>query len=197
MAQGTPAAGPGQPDGLQSAYGRIYMLDVESMMATAGAGDSLDPASTPLIGRVAVFTFEDAAAAEEGIGQLSDMTAGDAFEGADAGKEEIDDLGDTAYQYTGEVEVEAGLTANMTLLIVQDDAQILMAAVVGGADPDAMARSWVEFMLDAEIGDDEARLVDDGTSTGGAFDLMPGADDEDLLQGLLPIADLDLLAEGL
>lgn len=190
LAQGTPEPG---LDGLQGAYGRIYMADMGAVMATAGAGGTPDLAATPLIGRVAVYTFEDTAAAEANVERLAAMTAEEAAEGASTQKDEVDDIGDTAYQYTAKVEPEGGMTADMTLLVVQEGEHVFMAAVVGGTDPATMARSWVEFMLDGEVGDEEITLAEDGTSSGGVFDLMPNADDAELLGGMLPMADLDLL----
>lgn len=184
-----------QIDGLESAYGRIYMFDVDALLASPEAAEMFDPAAIPLIGRTAVFTFEDDEAADAASGELADLTADDAFEGAEAEKEELNDLGDAAYQYTAEIEIEEGMTADIVLIVVQEDENILMAAIVGGEDPAGMALDWAEYMLDAEVEEEEVQLSDDGTSSGGAFELMPGADDEEILGGMLPVADVDVMEE--
>jgi hypothetical protein len=150
----------------------------------------------PFMGRTAVYTFKDERAAATNVKAVADKDASEAFEGADVEKSEIEVSGESAYQYTGEVKVEADLTVTMVLIFVQDGANVLVTQIIGGAEPADMALAWAEFMLDAEIGDEEITLVDDGTSTGGAFDLMPSAEDEELRGGLSPVADIDLLADA-
>lgn len=190
LAQGTPEA---ELDGLESAYGRIYLFDPASLTATPGTAEAMDPATIPVIGRTAVYTFEDTAAAEANLEPLSAVIAVQASEGASVEKEEIDDLGDAAYQFTAEVEPEPGMITGMTLYMVQDGPLVLLAAVVGGEDPTGMVRSWIELMLDREVSEEAIELKDDGTSTGGVFALMPTADDAAQLGGMVPITDIDLL----
>lgn len=182
-------------EGLESAYGRMYMVDTATIVATPGATESLDAGDIPLVARTAVYSFEDSAAAEVATEDVADSIADDASEGAGMEKEELDGIGDAAFQYTTDVEVEEGTTVGMVIVVVQEDENLLVAAVVGGEDPAGMAHDWAEFMVDAEIENDEVQFSEDGTSSGGAFDLMPGADDEDLLGDLAPVGDVDVIEE--
>lgn len=177
-------------DGLESGYGRMYMVDYEALLASPEALEAITAGEEPLVGIVGVFTFEDESAAGDAMGQFGEEFTGEFFEGAEVEEVEVKDLGDAANGYTGEATVDEEMMAETSVVVVQEDERIYLAVVVGGEDTLAMSESWVGFMLDGEVSEDEVVLNEDGTSTGGVFAVMPGEGDE-ILGGLLPFSDFD------
>jgi hypothetical protein len=105
--------------------------------------------------------------------------------------EERDDLGDHATISTGELET-AGVTVDVSLVLVQQEGVIfLSAAVVMNGEADTAAIELMEFILDGEPGDiGDVEFNEDGTSTGGYFDVFPAIDDVDALTGLQVSEDM-------
>jgi hypothetical protein len=193
VAQDVPAMDPSEVDGLESGYARMYIADIDALMATPGALESID--AIPLSGMAAVFTFEDEGAAEDAMGDFADEFANAFLEGAEVEAEEteIDDLGNQAVQYSGTSDVDETTTADTTMIIVQEGEFIYISFILGGEDVDGLTRGLVEHMMDGEISDEEVVVVQDGTSTGGAFEIMPNAENPEDAAGMVPFMDLDFL----
>jgi hypothetical protein len=196
VAQDVPALDPSEVEGLENAYGRMYMVDIESVMSTPGAAEAVAAGETPLSGMAAVFSFDDAGNAEAAFDQFSDEFVSGFFGDAEVEETEVDDLGDKAIEYTGEMELDATETATTSMLIIQDGETLMISMIMGGTETSDQALGLAEYMLDAEPGEDEATVVDDGTSTGGTFDVMPTADDADVVGGMIPFMDIDFLEGG-
>jgi hypothetical protein len=195
LAQDIPAFDPAEMEGVESGYGRMYMVDWEMLLASPDAVEDM-AADAPLVGMIGIFTFEDDDAAQSNLEPLGDSLTEQANdEGATLEKEEVD-LGDEGYAYVGELPVDESESMNGAIIFVQQDEYIYFVMILGGEEPVDMGQEWTEYVLDGEIGDDAVELSEDGTSTGGVFDAMPTAEDEDLLGGMLPVSDSDLLEDG-
>lgn len=179
--------------GLESGYMRIYMADPAS-------------ASTPttdLLGvMVAGFQFDSADSAETAF---EDFTCGFAggFMGAedaqgcdDLTKEgftvsDVSGMGDQAIEITGEADI-AGPTP-ITLLSIQSENHLFLVITLGSDEPgssDVMGK----FLADAEPVDTEVQFNEDGTSTGGFFDMLPQEGDAEL-DGLMPMSDMNFFGD--
>lgn len=198
VAQDIPALDPGDVEGLETAYGRMYMVDIETIMASPEAADAILSGDAPLSGVAAAFVFEDEGAAEDAMGGFADQFAEAFLEGAEVEAEEgeITGLGDEAVIYTGDAEVDTTTTAPTALVIARDGENIFISFVIGGSDVEGMTEDLVQHMMDGEIGEDEVVLDEEGGSTGGTFELFPSVDDADLVGGMIPFLDIDFLEDG-
>lgn len=197
-AQSTPTLDPGDVEGLESGYARMYIADIEAMMATPGAMEEMSLDDMALSGMAAVFTFEDEGAAEDAFDLFGDQFAQGFMEGSgtEAEKSEIDDLGNQAVEYLGETEVDDETTSPTSMILVQDGEHIFIAMILGGAEVSDDTRAFAEHLLDGEISDDEVVFNEDGSSTGGVFDIMPNEENTDIVQGMVPFMDADFMADA-
>jgi hypothetical protein len=146
---------------------------------------------------VRIFQFDSEEHANAGWESTVESTAIEADVPAESDKvayEEVDiaDLGDRAWATTLAAETPEGDTGYFRLVYVQDgDRLYTLNAIAGSAEATLVTDELAAFMVDAEPGADEVQLAEDGTSTGGAWDLLPGADDE-LLGDLQAFADGEL-----
>lgn len=201
-AQSTPTLDPNDVPGLESGYARMYIADIEALMATPGAMEAM---STPgalgdvaLSGMAAVFTFEDEGAAEDAFGTFGEQFAQGFMEGSGTKAEptEINDLGNQAVEYLGETEVDDETTSPISIILVQDGEHIFIAMILGGSDVSASTRDLAEYLIDADIPDSEVMFNEDGSSTGGVFDILPNAEDTGIVQGMVPFMDADFMADA-
>jgi hypothetical protein len=196
-AQDIPTFDPSEAEGLESAYARMYMMDFEALLASPEAAAELDLESMPFYAFLAVFTFEEEDMASENFEVFAEEFANGFFGESTTEPEmtEVDGLGEQAVEYVGELEVDETQAAPTSVLMVQDGENMLISVVSGGQDVSDISTGYMEFMLDGEVGA-EVELVEDGTSTGGAFDLMPTIEDTEVLNGLVPFMDMDFLSAG-
>lgn len=109
---------------------------------------------------------------------------------------DIEGLGDRAWATTLSAETPEGDTGYFRLIYVQDGEMLYtLSAIAGSAEPTLVTDEMAAYMVDAEAEDDEARFNEDGTSTGGIWDLLPPADDP-MLGDLVAFldAEMDVLA---
>jgi hypothetical protein len=184
-------------DGLQRLVARFYSVDFEAMMAslsTPGAGEETMPdLSAYQFATAGVFQFESGETAEAGFDVLYEQLQTGLFEEDEAAElkieeSEVIDLGDEAMAITasGEEEGEPYFSYGF---FVRDGQHIFYLLSVSGSENGAqMAHDLAQSMVDAEPGDAEETFVEDGTSTGGIWDLLPAADDE-ALGGMIPQSD--------
>jgi hypothetical protein len=195
--QGTPTLDPDDVEGLESGYARMYIADIEAMMATPEAMESMSLEDIALSGMGAVFTFEDEGAAEDAFGDFADGFAEGFLEGSgtEAEKSEIDDLGNQAVEYFGETEVDEETTSPTSLILVQDGEHIFIAMILGGTEVSEDTRAFAEYLIEANIPDTEVEFNDDGSSTGGVYDILPNEENTDIVQGMVPFMDANFMED--
>lgn len=181
--------------GLESAYSRLFMPDFDAMFAaleTPGADVEFDEDGVIMV-MTMVFTFDSEDNAANAMDTLHEGFF-ETGEEAETEETEIEDLGDQALMFSAVVE-ESGEPLTTISLFVQEGEHVYMVTV-GGGELEAgkqQTQDIGQFMVDAEITTDEVTFNEDGTSTGGVFDLMPTADDTELVGGLAPSSDMDLM----
>ncbi len=177
--------------GLESGYLRMYMAD-----------PSAATASTDMLGvMVAGFQFDSEDTATDAF---EDFTCG--FASGFMGVEDatdcagLEDAGFTvnadvaineapAIEILGESDINGPTPTN--LLAIQDGDQIFMLINLGD-DSEGANDDFGGFLVDAEPSDAEVAFSEDGTSTGGFFDQLP-QDGDPLLEGLMPMMDMDFM----
>ena len=194
--EATPPLNPADVEGLESGYARMYIADIEAMMATPGAMEEMSLDDLALSGMAAVFTFEDEDAADAAFGEFSDMFPTLFMEsGKDVESTDIDDLGDQAVEHFGEMVIDDETTAATSMILVQDGEHIFIAMIMGGSETSESTRAFAEYLLDGEISDAEIVFNEDGSSTGGVYDIMPNEENTDIVQGMVPFMDADFMAD--
>lgn len=176
--------------GMESGFMRVYMAD-----PSAATADS------EVLGvMVAGFEFDEASTAEDSFEEFSCGFAG-GFMGtedvsncddlADAGftVSDVDGIGDQAIEVTGEADI-SGPTP-VTMLAVQSD-NYLFVVITLGTDEAGASDDMAKFIADADPSDAEVEFSEDGTSTGGFYDMLPQEGDAEV-EGLLPVSDMDFL----
>jgi hypothetical protein len=158
-------------------YGRSYET---SMVGTPEAS-----AEMPVMAIVQAYHLDDASVAAEALPHVEQLMK-DELEpliGMELETETIDDLGDAATLSTAEIE-RNGTTVSLALVIVQQDEMIFLSASVAMNSPaDPAATAFMTFMLEGKAGDaDAVGFNEDGTSTGGFFDVFPAEKDLDGLK---------------
>lgn len=181
-------------DGLQTAYSRKYIADREFGFVTPVTATE----STPDVLTVTVLEFENAdqvAAAFDSMmnGMVAKLILGRS--GIDLEHTMVDDLGDRAHLYSGVTE-DSDEPEYASLLAVQDgNLGILVQAYSPDPSLEDSMMTVASFMVEAEPGTGEV-VIDDLGASGGTFDIMPGRDELDMLGGLVPMYDYDLLLDG-
>jgi hypothetical protein len=179
-------------NGLESAYARKYIPVADIDFATP------TPAETPSVVLTTVLTFEDEASATSAFaGILNTLTAGIILgePGADLEATDVNGLGDEARRFVG---IEGGGDEEHVrgLLAVRDgNLGFLIQAHGSPTSVERALAGFGVFMVAAEPGSGPVMVHDLG-ATGGPFDLMPDNDDKEVLGGLFPVYDYDLLANG-
>lgn len=169
--------------GLTSGYFRGYVnpaADAEIMMKMVGG-----------------FEFEDEDVVEENFEEFacgfaagfsgSTATDCDSLGEADVTVSDVDNIGDEAMGFAGPAE---GM--NYEMLIIRDGNFIFVVVGLGETVAEGSMDDLGKFMVDAEPVDTEVQFSEDGTSTGGFFDMLPTADD-DVIAGYEPAVDMDIL----
>lgn len=178
--------------GMENGYLRMYLADPNA-----------EGANPELLGvMVAGFEFDETDTLDNAF---EDFTCGFAggFLGnedalncdglVDAGVEvaDVDGIGDQAMEITGE-SADLGPT---NILAVQSENRLFLVIYLGDATP-GVGDDIGTFLADAEPVDTEVMFSDDGTSTGGFFDMLPQEGDAEI-EGLMPMMDEDFLGGSL
>lgn len=182
--------------GLENGYMRIYMAD------PAGAST----ATTDLMGvMVGGFQFDSAESAESAFEDFSCGFAG-GFMGASDAQDceglteagftvnDVDGIGDKAIEITGEADI-AGPTP-VTILNIQSENYLFIVITLGSSEAgssDALGTYLAE--ADKAAADSEVVFSEDGTSTGGFFDLLPQEGDAEI-EGLMPMSDMNFFEDA-
>lgn len=105
---------------------------------------------------------------------------------------ELDGLGDRAWVTTLAAETPEGDTGYFRLIYVQDGEYLYtLNAIAGSADATMITDDIAAYMVEQDPGDGDVTLNQDGSSTGGVWDLLPASDD-DVLGDLVAFADAEL-----
>lgn len=173
--------------GLESGLVRMYMADPNGesdlMMVMLG-GFQFDSADT------LDENFEDFTCGfASGFFGVEDALDCDSL--AEGGLEvtNVDDMGDNAIEFTGESDIQGPTPTS--LLAIQDEDYLFLVISIGDATP-GINDELGQFLVDAEPVDTEVMFSEDGTSTGGFYDMLP-AEGDAVLEGLTPIADQDFM----
>lgn len=175
--------------GLENAWAKRY----DNPGILGHVAEDAEPADVSIrILSVTILEFESESAAEFAFTlALSEDTAGMIL-GVDdenlTSTEEVD-IGDQATLFV----VEDG-DDTLTLLGIRDgNLGFLIMASGEGEDPATVSAEIGEFVVNGEPGEGEIVFEESGESHGGLFDLFPGYDDEDVLHGLIPMYEYNLL----
>ena len=188
-------------DGFQRGAGRTYMGDISALFG------SLDALATPgaevatpdfsqlglflLGGFVAQFDSSDNASA--GFDKLADQITQGSQEDEDLTftETQVDTLGDKTKAFSGQYSEEGIDGTAMVIMTQKGDFIYAAVAVSFGSDPTDAVTSFITDMTNNKPGEGDGTFKDDGTSTGGLWDVFPSSD-ADYLKGLTPMSDEDL-----
>lgn len=182
-------------DGLQSVYSRAYTVDFMAMMSSPEANlEEMDMAAMMRNISIQGYTFES----EDQAKAFLDTTK----EEAEGGLTEAEDLGEVEMKDLEAVDKE-GVTMTMVMDLEGESIAMTVHMFVDGnhlfmvistdADLDASnskADAVAQYVVDAEVQNEEVTFSEDGTSTGGVFDRMPEAGHE--LVADLTVMDMEL-----
>jgi|GEM_PF-5182860 len=192
-----------QLDGLQSAYSRKYVSSDHRLgFPTPVPANPSTPVTpdqfTPDIMLVTVLEFETADQVTQNFGSvMNGFTAKLILGESDIDLEEtgINDLGDRAIVYTGETGTPEDPEQAMLLVVQDGNLGFLISAWGPDASMAVTLTQVAAFMVEAGPGSDPV-TVDGMSAQGGTFDIMPDATDSEILHGLIPLYDYDLLLNG-
>lgn len=178
--------------GLNSGYLRMYMADPAGATATdvqavMVAGFQFESDKT------ADKAFEDFTCGFAG-GFMGITDASDCDGLVDAGLDvaDVDGIGDQAIEISGEADIAGATPTGM--LAVQDGEFIFLVITLGDSTP-GVGDDMAKFLVAADPSDVEVEFVDDGTSTGGFYDMLPQDGDAEI-DGLLPMMDMDFFGSS-
>lgn len=186
-------------DGLESAFARRYVFEDESSgfpdATPITAEDERDSSMTSA--SITILQFATDADAESAWKLTSGSLVASAITGErppDLEATEVPDLGDTAMMYLLSDATGSDSDANGVILVRAGTMGIIIEGN-GGTTNAALGerlQEFAQFALDHEPTTPEVTVLAEGAAEGGDFDRMPGADDADVLRGLVPMWDYDL-----
>lgn len=194
-----------QLDGLEGAWARKYLTGDSPIGVAIHDAGVATPASwmeadeaTPDTLLVTVLDFETADDATSAFNtRLNGLTARMLLGDPELALEErvIDGLGDVAKLYIG-IDETGDEPEHVALMGVRDGAlgYLIEAWGVDGSMVKTV-EGFARFMIAAEPGDGPVE-VDEAGASGGVFEVMPGPADGEVLHGLVPMYDYDLLLDG-
>ncbi len=179
-----------QLEGLQSGVGRFYYGDMSALMGGMMGTPSADTQMPEnlLVGlSAAVFKFDGDDNAKKGMNTLVDelkksMVAEMGDEGtptAEIQETDVKDIGDEAKGASTTID-EGGMSMSAYLLMVRSGDTLIFLAGNGTGNIQDTINNIGKTMADRDAGDGDGTFNEDGTSTGGLWDVFPPADDENL-----------------
>lgn len=178
--------------GITSAYARKYLPEGSVPSATPAAAIT---AATPDYLLAMMITFESETTAQGVIAQmLNTEIAGMIMQRSAAGLELTSntDLPVGNRLFFGEFTDEAHPYASL-LMIPLGELVVLMNATGESADIQPTVDAIAAYIAEQERGSVPVTVVHRGLATGDVFDMLPDMDQRDLLGGLRPSYDYDLL----
>lgn len=180
--------------GVENVYIRMYIADPSA--AAAAANPDL------MAVMVGVIEFDEADTAHDSFEDFScgfisgfvgiDATDCDGLVEGGMDVADVTGIGEQALEATGDATV-SGSTMPATILAVQQENNIFLVINLGIAEPES-GDAIAKFLVEAEPVDTEVEFSEDGTSTGGFFDILP-QDGDEVIAGLMPFMDLNMMEE--
>jgi hypothetical protein len=193
-AQGAPEDMLRYLDGIESAYGRRYISADVIALGLLPTPETTAPHAAHTV-TVSVLEFEESGNAAFVFSTVLNDDIATGIVGGD-GEFEVStptNVGDQAHLFV-DIDEAHGDSAISALLAVQDGNLGFLITATG---PDKAITETLEafanFVIEAEPGDSDVALRAPANSTGGTFDVLPGVDDAEFLQNLVPMYDYDLL----
>ncbi|MGC4106815.1 MAG: hypothetical protein QM753_10755 [Thermomicrobiales bacterium] len=189
-------------DGFQRGVGRLYMGDLSTMF---GSLDSLSTpgaeVETPDMSELGLFMlggfvaqFDNGDHASSALGTVTDSLVKSVESGDDGitlSEVDVDKLGDQTKAYSGTIS-EEGMEGTVVYIAVQKgDLVYIGFGLSFGSDPTDQITAFVTDLTKGKPSDGDGTFNEDGTSTGGLWDVFPSSD-ADYLKGLTPMTDQDL-----
>lgn len=174
--------------GVQAGYMRMYLPDPE---ATPVAEVIKNGTTTHTVMFIA-YRFDTPENAASALETYADEGMNQFFEG-DTEQEDVADLGDKAIQVSGMTHVGDADDPTVALL-VQEGTDVYMVLAMGGDDTlAARVLDAATALIEQDEPDTELKLDPKGGSTGSVYDIFAAAEDHELLSGLVPVMDMDLM----
>jgi hypothetical protein len=145
---------------------------------------------------IEVAVFEDAAQAAPGFATAAtEQLVVLGLDGAGLEETEAGFSADEAVAYAAEVEGEEG-TFSVAVTVARSGSRIVTVAAITTSDEDALALadSLAQAVIEAKAGEETATFSDEGTSTGGVWEMFPVTGD-DVLAGMEPVDDRQMYPE--
>lgn len=183
--------------GLNGGYSRTYAPDMEALMASPSS-DGLDLSSVMRNITIQAYTFDSDDEAKDFYDLMMEQMESElAGELTDMGETEISDASEIDKDGVKITIDEGDLGVGMTMLIFVDGDTVFSVMVMDADVESATALSVdiANYIIDAEVEDENITFNEDGTSTGGVFDRMPASGD-DAVGGLKADMDIDIIAEA-
>lgn len=183
--------------GLNGGYSRTYAPDMEALMASPSS-DGLDLSSVMRNITIQAYTFDSDDEAKDFYDLMMEQMESElAGELTDMGETEISDASEIDKDGVKITIDEGDLGVGTTMLIFVDGDTVFSVMVMDADVESATALSVdiANYIIDAEVEDENITFNEDGTSTGGVFDRMPASGD-DAVGGLKADMDIDIIAEA-
>lgn len=187
-------------EGYQRGAGRTYMGDLSTLFGNLDTATPGAEEGTPDLSQLGLFLlqgfvvqFDNSDHASAGFDNLTDQIAKGAGEDEELtfSEAQVDNIGDKTRAFSGQY-AEEGIEGSAVILLTQKGDFIYAAVSVSfGSDQTGAVTTFVTDMSNKNPGDGDGTFKDDGTSTGGLWDVFPAAD-ADYLKGLAPVTDQDL-----
>jgi hypothetical protein len=183
-------------DGLETAHSRRYVNHERLGLPAEIASPVAETPSAASLVEVTVLEF----GTPDDVTVAFEMFVNDELIRGILGEDEMEfsvsesvELGEQAFLYVGPVDDGA---SHSGLLLIQDGNLGLLISANGETEEiQETLLAFGTFMVEAEPGGDIV-LGNHADSTGGTWDVMPSADDRDVLGGLWPMYDYDLLVSN-
>jgi len=187
----TPDATPAGDElaGLEYYAGRQYAPD------PAVGIDRENPGVFQVSARVYLFDSQENADARWDSTIKSEIVESDIPTGSDNvefEEAEVDDLGDRAFVTTLAATTPEGDTGYFRLLYVQEGTALyIVSAIAGSEEAIAIVDTIALEIVEREPGEGDGTFQEDGSSSGGVWDIFPATGDE-VLDGLIAFADYEI-----
>lgn len=182
-------------EGLESVYDRTFSVDIEALMASPEALESLDMSAMMRMVSIQGMTFDNEDHAKDYLKTMQSEVE-KAME-----NEDLSSMGDVQITELEGFDADGlmmtmdmpDLGAAATIIVFIDGNQMfqIMAMDSDLESSTAFAEEVSTFVIEAETETDEVTFNADGTSTGGVFDRMPTADDE-IVGDLTSVTDSEI-----
>lgn len=165
--------------GIDTVYERSYTVDTQAMMPSPGANPSQALQGFFALEAI-VLKFNNAGNAKAGLTMLSgemEQAMGKGNTGVKRQREDLKNVGDTAFGYAGTMSQE-GFGGAVYLAVAQKDKYIHIAIgiAMGQTNPKDDVIAFVKQMVGAKEGKDGIKTNDQGLNTGGMYDKLPLTD---------------------